>query len=60
MLQAAPPPTAPRFGKRSRKSSTATQEEAGRLTSILTESFERELLVKAYGMEDRETTRVSA
>jgi subfamily B ATP-binding cassette protein MsbA len=47
-----------KFGKRSRKSSAATQEEAGRLTTILTESFESARVVKAYGMEAAEASRV--
>ncbi|HYM29925.1 MAG TPA: ABC transporter transmembrane domain-containing protein [Candidatus Cybelea sp.] len=45
------------FGKRTRKGSTATQEETGRLTTILNEAFEGARLVKAYGMEDHEIER---
>ncbi|HUN53202.1 MAG TPA: ABC transporter transmembrane domain-containing protein [Candidatus Sulfotelmatobacter sp.] len=49
-----------KFGKRSRKGSAATQEESGRLTSLLTEAFESARLIKAYGMEAREVGRVRA
>jgi len=47
------------LGRRSRKSSTATQEETGTLTTILNEALEGARLVKAYGMEDFETAKAS-
>jgi subfamily B ATP-binding cassette protein MsbA len=45
------------MGKRSRKGSMRSQEETGRLATILNETFEGARLVKAYGMEERETER---
>jgi ATP-binding cassette, subfamily B, bacterial MsbA len=45
------------LGRRTRKGSAAAQEETGRLTTILTETFEGVRLVKAYGAEERETAR---
>ena len=46
-----------KIGKRTRKASTATQEETGRLTTHLSETLEAARLVKAYGMEEHETGR---
>jgi len=46
-----------RLGRKTRKGSKRSQEETGRLTTILSETFEGARLVKAYGMEDRETER---
>jgi len=48
-----------RLGRKSRKSSTRSQEETGRLTAILTEAFAKVRTVKAYGMETFETDRTS-
>ena len=48
------------LGKRSRTGSTATQEETGKLTAILNETFEGARLVKAYGREEYETGRARA
>jgi subfamily B ATP-binding cassette protein MsbA len=48
------------LGRRTRKGSARTQEETGRLTTILNETFEGARLVKAYGMEERETARARA
>ncbi len=45
------------LGKRTRKASTATQEETGHLGALLKEALEGVRLVKAYGMEDYETGR---
>ena len=46
-----------KLGRRLRKVSTRTQEETGRLATHLTETLEGVRLVKAYGMEARETER---
>lgn len=46
-----------KLGRRARKGSTKSQEETGRLTTILSETFEGARLVKAYGMEEAETAR---
>ncbi|WP_291004885.1 ABC transporter transmembrane domain-containing protein [Ferrovibrio sp.] len=46
-----------RLGRKTRKGSKRSQEETGRLTTILSETFEGARLVKAYGMEERETDR---
>ena len=46
-----------RLGRKTRKGSKRSQEETGRLTTILSETFEGARLVKAYGMEERETER---
>jgi len=46
-----------RFGRRMRRASTATQEEVGRFTAILSETLGGVRLVKAYGLEARETAR---
>jgi len=46
-----------RLGRRMRKASSATQEEVGRFTAILSESLAGARLVKAYGLEARETAR---
>ena len=46
-----------RLGRRTRKGSIRTQEETGRLATILSETFEGVRLVKAYGQEARETER---
>lgn len=48
-----------KLGRRLRKVSTRTQEETGRLATHLTETLEGVRLVKAYGMEARETERAS-
>jgi subfamily B ATP-binding cassette protein MsbA len=48
------------LGKRMRKASTASQEETGNLSELLTETFEGARVVKAYGMEGYETDRASA
>lgn len=46
-----------RFGKRMRKASTVAQEQSGTLTAMLGESFQGNRLIKAYGMEERESAR---
>ena len=46
-----------KIGTRTRKASTATQEETGRLTTHLSETLEAARLVKAYGMEAHEIGR---
>ena len=46
-----------KMGKRARKGSSRGQEETGKLASILAETFDGARLVKAYGMEARETER---
>lgn len=46
-----------RLGKRTRKGSKRTQQETGKLTTILSETFEGARMVKAYGMEEREIER---
>jgi subfamily B ATP-binding cassette protein MsbA len=48
------------LGKRMRKASTATQEETGNLSELLTETFSEVRVVKAYGMEGHATGRASA
>lgn len=48
-----------KIGRRMRKASTAAQEETGLLSTALSESFQGSRLVKAYGMEDRETERAA-
>ena len=47
-----------KLGKRMRKVSTATQEKTGQLASQLSETLKGARLVKIYGMEDGETTRI--
>jgi len=44
-------------GRRTRKGSRRTQEETGRLATIVQESFNGARLVKAYGLEEREIAR---
>ncbi len=46
-----------KIGQRMRKASAAGQEETGKLSAILNETFEGARLVKAYGMEAHETAR---
>jgi subfamily B ATP-binding cassette protein MsbA len=46
-----------RLGKKARKNSAKGQQETGRLTTILSETFEGARMVKAYGMEQREIDR---
>ena len=48
-----------RLGRRMRKVTANTQEETGLFTAILDQSFAGIRVVKAYGMEPYETTRVS-
>ncbi len=48
-----------KLGRRTRKSSTATQEETARLAALVSEAYTGARLVKAYGMEEYETTRAS-
>ena len=48
-----------RLGKRTRKVTANTQEEMGLFTAILDQSFQGIRVVKAYGMEAYETSRVS-
>ncbi len=48
-----------RLGRRMRKVTANTQEEAGLFTAILDQSFAGIRVVKAYGMEPYETARVS-
>ena len=49
-----------KLGKRMRKVSTSTQLELGRFTTLLDQVFQGARHVKAYGMEQAETTRASA
>jgi len=49
-----------RYGKRMRKASTVAQEQSGTLTAMLGESFQGNRLIKAYGMEERESMRARA
>ncbi len=48
-----------RLGKRMRKVTANTQEETGLFSAILDQSFQGIRVVKAYGMEEYETSRVS-
>jgi len=48
-----------RLGKRMRKVTANTQEETGLFSAILDQSFQGIRVVKAYGMETYETSRVS-
>lgn len=48
-----------RLGKRMRKVTANTQEETGLFTAILDQSFQGVRVVKAYRMENYETSRVS-
>lgn len=48
-----------RLGRRTRKVTANTQEEMGLFTAILDQSFQGIRVVKAYGMEAYETSRVS-
>jgi len=48
-----------RLGRRMRKVTANTQDETGLFTAILDQSFAGIRVVKAYGMEPYETTRVS-
>lgn len=49
-----------RLGKKARKNSAKGQQETGKLTTILSETFEGARMVKAYGMEQREIERARA
>lgn len=49
-----------RLGRKTRKSSAKGQQETGKLTTILSETFEGARMVKAYGMEQREIERARA
>ncbi|MFN4312612.1 MAG: ABC transporter ATP-binding protein [Ferrovibrio sp.] len=49
--------TTRRLGKKARKGSARSQQETGKLTTILSETFEGARMVKAYGMEQREVER---
>jgi ATP-binding cassette, subfamily B, bacterial MsbA len=49
-----------RLGKKTRKNSAKGQQETGKLTTILSETFEGARMVKAYGMEQREIDRARA
>jgi subfamily B ATP-binding cassette protein MsbA len=46
-----------RLGRKARKNSAKGQQETGKLTTILSETFEGARMVKAYGMEQREIER---
>lgn len=46
-----------RLGKKARKGSARTQQETGKLATILSETFDGARMVKAYGMEQREIER---
>jgi len=46
-----------RLGKKARKGSARSQQETGKLTTILSETFDGARMVKAYGMEQREIDR---
>ncbi|MCW5729858.1 MAG: ABC transporter ATP-binding protein [Alphaproteobacteria bacterium] len=48
-----------KLGNRSRKRATASQVETGKLTAILSETFDSVRTVKAYGMEAFETERTA-
>ncbi len=48
-----------KFGKRSRKASTKTQEATGDLSAHLSDTLEAARVVKAYGMESHETARAA-
>ncbi len=47
------------IGRRMRKASTRSQEEMGRFTAILNETFQGVRHIKAYGMEDYEVGRAT-
>ena len=49
-----------KLGRRTRKGSKRAQEETGKLTTIIAETFEGVRLVKAYGREDHEVARAKA
>lgn len=49
--------TTRRLGKKARRGSARSQQETGKLTTILSETFEGARMVKAYGMEQREIER---
>src|SRR3546814_19921847 len=49
--------TTRRLGRKARKGSTRSQQETGKLTTILSETFDGARMVKAYGMEQREINR---
>jgi ATP-binding cassette, subfamily B, bacterial MsbA len=49
-----------RIGRRMRRVTTSTQERAGELVSLLDETLAGARIVKAYGMEAYETSRVRA
>ena len=48
-----------RMGKKLRRVSTSTQVKMGELTSMLTQAFQGNRHVKAYGMEDFEKERIN-
>jgi subfamily B ATP-binding cassette protein MsbA len=47
-----------KLGKKLRKVSTSMQEETGKLTSLLNQSFQGNKHVKSYGMEEYEKVRI--
>src|SRR3546814_17288490 len=49
--------TTRRLGRKARKGSARSQQETGKLTTILSETFDGARMVKAYGMEQREIDR---
>src|SRR3546814_11165493 len=49
--------TTRRLGRKARKGSTRSQQETGKLTTILSETFDGARMVTAYGMEKREINR---
>jgi subfamily B ATP-binding cassette protein MsbA len=49
--------TTRRLGRKARKGSAKSQQETGKLTTILSETFDGARMVKAYGMEQREIER---
>lgn len=51
--------TTRKLGRKARKGSARSQQETGRLTTILSETFDGARMVKAYGMEQREIDRAT-
>jgi subfamily B ATP-binding cassette protein MsbA len=51
--------TTRKLGRKARKGSARSQQETGRLTTILSETFDGARMVKAYGMEQREIDRAA-
>jgi subfamily B ATP-binding cassette protein MsbA len=45
------------LGNRVRKRARLSQEQAGEVSALLTESFQGARLIKAYGLEDRQSSR---